>query len=127
MESMIDRRYRILLLEHYLACPEEKLLTNASSKWIFVCPFCGPMGRTEGKKKHRKGSLLWNAQQHSWVFSCAKKGALECLHGKTLGNFISALNPALGELYRRERSQAGTAGKGHNISSKSSFATTRKR
>ena len=115
MESLIDRKYRILLIEHYLDCPEEKLSSHASSKWVFVCPFCGPLGRTDGQKRHRKGSLLWNAQQHSWVFSCAKKGALECSHGKTLGNFISALNPALGEAYKRDRWHSGTTGKGHNL------------
>ena len=30
------------------------------------------------------------------------------------GNLISALNPALGEAYRRERWHSGTTGKGHN-------------
>jgi hypothetical protein len=36
------------------------------------------------------------------------------MSGKTLGNLISALNPALGEAYRRERWHSGTTGKGHN-------------
>jgi hypothetical protein len=39
---------------------------------------------------------------------------VECWNGKTFGNLISALNPALGEAYRRERWHSGTTGKGHN-------------
>jgi hypothetical protein len=115
MESVIDETYRLLLLDHYLADCQEKIGLYGQSKWVFVCPFCGPLGRTEGKKRHRKGSLLWNAIQHSWVFSCAKKGSVECSSGKTLGNFIAALNPALAEAYKRERWHSGTTGKGHNL------------
>lgn len=115
MESVIDERYRLMLLDHYLADCQEKIGLYGQSKWVFVCPFCGPLGCTDGKKKHRKGSLLWNPTQHSWVFSCAKKGSVECSSGKTLGNFIAALNPALGEGYKRDRWCSGTTGKGHNI------------
>ena len=116
MESVIDERYRLLLLEYYLEESRENSGLHGQSKWVFVCPFCGPLGRTEGKRKHRKGSLLWNAQQHSWVFSCAKKGSVECSSGKTLGNFIAALNPGLAEAYKRDRWHSGTTGKGHNLS-----------
>jgi len=114
MESQIDQRYRLLLLEHYLTGAKEGVLKSGAKKWVCVCPFCGPLGRTEGKKKHLNGALLWNAQQHSWVFYCAKKGGVECMYGKTLGNLISALNPALGEAYKRDRWHSGTVGKGHN-------------
>jgi len=114
MESPIDQRYRLLLLEHYLDSAKEGILKSGAKKWVFVCPFCGPLGRTEGKKKHLNGALLWNAQQHSWVFYCAKKGGVECMSGKTLANLISALNPALGQAYRRDRWHSGTTGKGHN-------------
>lgn len=114
MESPIDERYRLKLLEYYLNNAKEGVLRNGAKKWEFICPFCGPLGRTEGKKTHKKAALLWNAQQHSWVFSCAKKGGVECMYGKTFGNLISALNPALGEAYRRERWHSGTTGKAHN-------------
>ena len=114
MESPIDEKYRLLLLEHYLENAQEAPFYGVARKWQFVCPFCGPLGRTEGKKKHRKAALLWNATQNSWVFSCAKRGQVECMNGKTLGNFISALNPALGEAYKRDRWHSGTTGKGHN-------------
>ena len=117
MESVIDERYRLMLLDHYLADCQEKLGLYGQNKWVFVCPFCGPLGRTEGKKKHRKGSLLWNSTQHSWVFSCAKKGSAECSCGQTLGKFIAALNPALGEAYKCDRWHSGTTGKGHNCES----------
>jgi len=115
MESPIDERYRLKLLEYYLDNAKEGVLSNGAKKWEFICPFCGPLGRTEGKRRHLKGSLLWNAQQHSWVFSCAKKGSVECMNGKTLGNLISALNPALGEEYKQDRWHSGTTGKGRNI------------
>ena len=115
MESRIDERYRLKLLEYYLDNAKEMVLYGGANKWIFVCPFCGSLGRTEGKRTHRKGSLLWNAKQHSWVFSCAKKGSMECMNNKTFGNLISALNPALGERYKQDRWHSGTTGKGHNI------------
>jgi len=112
MESPIDEKYRLLLLEHYLDNAQEVTGPGGSSKWQFVCPFCGPLGRTEGKKKHRKAALLWNATQHSWVFYCSKKGRVECRSGKTLGSLISALNPALGEAYKRDRWHSGTTARG---------------
>ena len=115
MESPIEQRYRLLLVEHYLSGAKEGVLKSGTKKWVFVCPFCGPLGRTEGKKKHLNGALLWNAQQHSWIFHCAKHGSVECMNNKTFGNLISALNPALGEAYKRDRWHSGTTGKGHNI------------
>ena len=66
------------------------------------------------KKKQKKGSLLWDARQNSWIFFCAKKGSVECMNSKSFSNLISALNPALGEAYRRDRWHSGTTGKGHN-------------
>ena len=114
MESPIDQKYRLLLLEHYLDSASEVPSYGGSKKWKFICPFCGQLGRTEGKKTHKKAALLWNAQQHSWVFSCAKKGSLGCMNNKTFGNLVSALNPALGEAYKKDRWHSGTTGKGHN-------------
>ena len=122
MESPIDRRYRLLLLEHYLDSASEVPACGGAKKWKFICPFCGSLGRTEGKRTHKKGALLWNTQQHSWVFSCVKKGRAECINGKTFGNLISAINPALGEAYKRDRWHSGTTGKGHNIGAPSSIS-----
>ena len=114
MESLIDERYRLLLLEKYLENAMESKHLDGHSKWQFICPLCSQTGKTEAKKKHRKAALLWNSTQHSWVFYCAKKGCVECMNGKTFSNLISALNPALGEAYRRDRDHSGTTGKGHN-------------
>jgi hypothetical protein len=114
MESVIDERYRLKLLEYYLENPQEAMGPGGFKKWVFCCPFCGPLGRSDAKRRERKAVLLWNATQHSWVFSCAKRGSVECMGGKNLGNLISVLNPALGEAYRRERWHSGTTGKGHN-------------
>lgn len=124
MESVIDERYRLMLLEHYLEDWQGKTGLHTQGKWNFICPFCGPMGRTDSKKRHRKGSLLWNPTQYSWVFSCAKKGSSECSKSKTFGNFIAALNPILGEAYKRERWHSGTTGKGHNLRSPSTSICT---
>jgi hypothetical protein len=113
-ESPIDERYRLMLLEHYLDGAIEVPYFYGTKKWQFICPFCGPLGRTEGKKRQKKGALLWNAVQNSWVFCCAKKGSVECMNSKSFSNLISNLNPALGEAYRRDRWHSGTTGKGHN-------------
>ena len=50
MESQIDERYRLKLLEYYLDNVKEMMLYGGAGKWVFVCPFCGSLGRTEGKK-----------------------------------------------------------------------------
>jgi len=114
MESLIDERYRLLLLEHYFENAVEARHYDGHSKWQFTCLFYSHTGKTDAKKKHRKAALLWNSKQHSWIFFCAKKGCVECMNGKTFSNLISALNPPLGEAYRRERWYSGTTGKGHN-------------
>jgi hypothetical protein len=113
-ESPIDERYRLMLLEHYLDGAIEASLPNGTKKWQFICPFCGPLAKKDYKQRQKKAALLWNAVQHSWVFTCAKKGSAECMGGKTLVNLISALNPALGRSYKQDRWHSGTTGKGHN-------------
>lgn len=112
----------MLLLGRYLENAQEAPFYGVARKWQFVCPFCGPLGCTEGKKKRqKKAALFWNGVQNSWVFTCAKKGSAECMAGKTLGNLISALNPALGEAYKRDRWHSGTRGKGHTCALKESI------
>ena len=116
MESGIDEKYRSMILEYYLGNAAEKTTASGHPKWVFTCPFCGPLGCTEGRKKQRKGALLWNSTQHSWVFHCAKGGSVQCCGGKSFANFLSLLNPQLGEQYRQERWHSGTTGQGHNCS-----------
>jgi hypothetical protein len=113
-ESPIDERYRLMLLEHYLDGAIEAALPNSSRKWQFICPFCSPLASKDYKKRQKKAALLWNAVQNSWVFTCAMKDSVDCMAGKTLANLVGALNPVLGEAYRRERWHSGTTGKGHN-------------
>ena len=113
-EGLIDQRYRLMLLEHYLDGALEVPVSSGGTKWQFVCPFCGPLSSKDYKKRQKKGALLWNSAQHSWVFCCAKKSSVSCMSSKTLGNLISALNPELGEAYKRDRWHSGTTGKGHN-------------
>ena len=114
-ESPIDERYRLMLLNQYLKNVQEVPVASGGSKWVFCCPFCSSLSRTEAKRNERKGALLWNDLQNSWVFSCAKKGSPQCSGGgKTLEGFLSALDVELAENYRIERWHSGTTGKGHN-------------
>ena len=115
-ESLIDERYRLMLLEHYLDGAVETPY-KGFKKWSFICPFCGRLSSKDYKRKEKKGALLWDARQHSWIFLCAKKRSVECMNSKSFSNLISALNPALGEAYRRDRWHSGTTGWGHNCSS----------
>ena len=106
MESPIDERYRLMLLEYYLQNAEER---EAGKKWIFSCPLCSPFARTEAKRREKKGALLWNAVQNSWVFNCKK-----CTGGTTFSRFLEMVNPEMGGRYKRDRWHSGTVGKGHN-------------
>ena len=117
-ESPIDERYRLLLLNQYLKNIKEVPVASGGSNWNFCCPFCSSLGRTEAKKNERKGVLLWNDLQNSWVFYCAKKGSPQCSgRGKTLERFLSALDEEIAEQYRVDRWNSGTTGKGHNCRS----------
>ena len=114
-KSYIDERYRLLLLNRYLKNVKEGSVAGEGSKWVFCCPFCSSLGRTEAKRNERKGALLWNATQNSWVFFCVRQGSTECSGGgKTLEKFLSALDEELAEHYRTDRGHSGTTGKGHN-------------
>ena len=114
-ESPIDQQYRLLLLNQYLKNLKEVPVASGGSKWVFCCPFCSSLGRTEAKRNERKGALLWNDLQNSWVFYCAKKGSPQCSgRGKTLERFLSALDEEIAEQYRVDRWNSGTTGKRHN-------------
>jgi hypothetical protein len=114
-ESLIDERYRLLLLSRYLKNIKEVPVASGGSKWVFCCPFCSSLARTDAKRNERKGALLWNDLQNSWVFYCAKKGNPQCSGGgKTLEKFLSTLDVDLAEQYRIDRWNSGTTGKGHN-------------
>ena len=126
-ESSIDERYRLLLLSRYLQNVKEVPVASGGSKWVFSCPFCSSLGRTEAKRNERKGALLWNDLQNSWVFYCANKGSVECFGGgKTLERFLSAIDNELAERYRRDRWHSGTTGKRHNCPDPISIEKDRK-
>lgn len=106
MESPIDERYRLMLLEYYLQNAEER---EAGKKWIFSCPLCSPFARTEAKRREKKGALLWNAIQNSWLFNCKK-----CTDSTTFFRFLEKVNPEIARRYQRDRWHSGTTGRGHN-------------
>ena len=114
-ESPIDQRYRLLMVNRYLKNIKEVPVASGGSKWVFCCPFCSSGARTEAKRNERKGALLWNALQNSWVFFCVRQGSTECSGGgKTLEKLLSALDEELAEHYRMDRGHSGNTGKGHN-------------
>jgi len=114
-ESPIDERFRLIAVKRYLKNVKEISVASGLSKWVFCCPFCSAMGRTEAKRNELKGELLWNALQNFCVFFCAKKGSPHCSGGgKTLEKFLSALEEELAEKYKRDRWHSGTTGEGHN-------------
>jgi hypothetical protein len=122
-ESPIDERFRLIAVNRYLKSVKEVPVASGLSKWVFCCPFCSAMGRTEAKRNERKGVLLWNDLQHSWVFFCAKKRSPQCSDGgKTLEKFLNALDGELAEQYRIERWHSGTTGKGHSCGTPKSIA-----
>ena len=122
-ESPIDERFRLIAVNRYLKNVKEVPVASGLSKWVFCCPFCSYLQSTESKRNHRKAVLLWNATQHSWVFSCVLKGSAECSGGgMTFEKFLSALDGELAEQYRIERWHSGTTGKGHNCGAPKSIA-----
>jgi hypothetical protein len=108
MESMVDERYRLIILQHQVEGAEYK---KSDHKWIFCCPFCSPFVRTKAKAREKKGVLLWNGIQNSWVFCCHRCGITT-----TFYRFLMLLNPQLAKHYQRDRWHSGTTGKWHNCS-----------
>jgi len=106
MESMVDERYRLLVLQHQVEGAEYK---KSDHKWIFCCPLCSPYARTNAKAREKKGVLLWNGIQNSWVFCCHRCGI-----STTFYRFLMLMNPQLAKTYQRERWHSGTTGKGHD-------------
>jgi hypothetical protein len=67
MESMIDQRYRLELINRHLEGFEETPSKKSSA--VFYCPLC--QGQRKIAKYHqKKGAYFWNAQSHSWRFNC---------------------------------------------------------
>jgi hypothetical protein len=106
MESLIDQRYRLLILEHQVEDVEQRLGGN---KWIFRCPLCSPFARTESKKKEKKGALIWIHEKKCWVYRCHK-----CDISTNLFGFLKQINPPLARKYQKDRWHSGTTGKGRN-------------
>jgi len=109
MESPIDQKYRLKLVNEYLHGYEE--CSNRKYKARFFCPFC-QQNRVKGKYYQPKGAIFWQVRSNSWVFNCIN---YKCL-GKSYNmfNYMHMLNPILAKRYQVERWHSGTTGKGHN-------------
>ena len=103
MESLIDQRYRLQLIEYHLEGFEEK-----SGKSVFFCPLC-QFSRPQGKYVQKKGGMFWCAQWNAWRFNCAK-----CQPMTSMYRFLEKVNPELARRYQRERWNSGTTGRGHD-------------
>jgi hypothetical protein len=102
MESPIDQRYRLQVLQYYQDGLEFK-----GNKFIYYCPFC-QVNRKHGKYYQKKGGMFWVEQWKAWRFNCMK-----CDHSySTMYQFLQAINPSAARNYQWERYLAQRTGKG---------------
>ncbi len=106
MESLIDQRYRLRLIQYHLDGYEEK-----QGKVVFFCPLC-QLQRPQGKYAQKKGGMFWIPQWNTWRFNCAK-----CLLMTSMYRYLAKVNPELARKYQKERYHSGTTGKGHDCPS----------
>jgi hypothetical protein len=114
MESMIDQRYRLELIEKHLEGFEETPSKKSSA--VFYCPLCQAQ-RKSAKYHQKKGAYFWNAQSHSWRFNCFKCHPT----GLSMYNYLMMVNPKMAMNYQMDRWQSGTTGKGHDCPNPSTF------
>jgi len=103
MESVIDQRYRLDLINHYLDGYEEK-----QGKAVFFCPLC-QVSRPSGKYVQKKGGIFWCAQWNAWRFNCMK-----CLPMTSMYRYLGRINPEMARRYQQDRWSSGSTGKGHD-------------
>jgi hypothetical protein len=106
MESPIDERYRLDLMQYYLEGVEER-----NGKIKFFCPFCQSV-RKQGKFTAKKGAMFWIPQWNAWRFNC-----LRCLDSTSMYKYLMQLNPEMARKYQLDRYHSGTTCKGHDCPS----------
>ena len=96
MESRIDEKYRLMVLQYCLENAVEKTMVNGQLKWVFACPFCGPQGQTEGKKKQRKGGIA--LEYHSALMGVPLRQGRQCavLRGEEFCQLPQSVEPRTG-------------------------------
>jgi len=82
--------------------------------WIFPCPFCSALVNKEYKKKAQCAALIPNGN-YSYVFRCSRKKSGQCSVNMLFPIFLKTYNPKLFAQYHRDREEAGSTGKGHDI------------
>ena len=102
MESIIDERYRLNLIQYHLEEVEDR-----SGRKIFFCPLC-QSDRPKNKYAQKKGAMFWCDQWNAWRFNCMK-----CLRqATTMYRYLMLVNPVMAKQYQRDRFHAGRTGKG---------------
>ena len=108
MESLIDQRFKLALIEkRYLEDYEESATHKCKAK--FFCPLC-QTGRKKGKFYQKKGACFWHPESNSWRFNCIKCHPA----GMSMYKYLSKVNSKMADAYQMERWHSGTTGKGHD-------------
>lgn len=82
--------------------------------WKFPCPFCCEKVSKSYKKKTQCAALMPNGN-YSYVFQCRRKKSVECFNNMLFPYFLKSYNPKLFAQYHRDREEAGSTGKGHDL------------
>ena len=109
MESPIDQRYRLLLMDKLEGYEES---VNQRYKARFFCPSC-QSNRDKKKYAQKKGAIFWHQQSNSWRINC-----IRChIQGISMFKYLSSLDSKLANQYQQDRYKSGTTGWGHDCPS----------
>ena len=104
MESLIDRKYRLVLFD---SCLKKPVFTGTPSNpgWKLECPLCGAAG----------ASLVWLPSRSTTKFFCSTKSSRNCRVQVEFPVLLKMWNLSLYYQYLQEREEEGTAGAGFNV------------
>lgn len=114
----ITDRYISMLLPSFAAAVAGGSATPTTFEkgngWKFPCPFCCEKVSKTYKKKTQCAALIPNGN-YSYVFRCCRKKSMECYDNMLFPIFLKTYNPKLFAQYHRDREEAGSTGKGHDL------------
>ena len=103
MESLIDRKYRLLLFQ-CSAKPPVFAGSPSNPKWKLECPLCGAPG----------ASLVWISSKNTYKFLCSASRRGNCGVHVEFPVLLKMWNLRLFDQYLQEREDEGTTGFGFN-------------